>query len=112
MDLLKLVCDLGIQKWNPAAKQQPQTATSKKIRVKPKQNSRYISVNTKCDVWRRDEGKCKLCGSNYALQLDHIVPFSFGGQSELTNLRLLCRNCNQRAAIEKLGLLKMDRYLR
>jgi hypothetical protein len=63
-------------------------------------------------VWRRDRSQCTSCGSRYALQTDHILPKALGGADTEQNLRLLCRHCNQRAAIEKLGAGKMCSYLR
>ncbi len=64
------------------------------------------------EVHRRAGHKCTHCGSVHALEIDHIVPQSMGGPSTLENLRLLCRPCNQRAAIEKLGGERMSRYLK
>ena len=63
-------------------------------------------------VWRRDRSRCTQCGSRHALQVDHILPRALGGKDTEENLRLLCRHCNQRAAIEKLGAGKMRHYLR
>ena len=62
-------------------------------------------------IWLRDQCRCTACGSEYAVQEDHIVPAAMGGEYTLENMRLLCRSCNQRAAIEKLGLDKMEPFL-
>jgi hypothetical protein len=60
-------------------------------------------------VFRRDK-KCTNCGSTHALETDHRIAKGVGGSDSRENLRLLCRNCNQRAAIEVYGLKKMERY--
>lgn len=57
--------------------------------------SRYISATTKKIVYTRDGGICKCCGSSLNLEYDHIVPFSCGGQSTVSNIQLLCQKCNR-----------------
>lgn len=37
---------------------------------------------------------CAACGGTEKLQVDHIVPISRGGRTELGNLQILCRRCN------------------
>lgn len=55
---------------------------------------------------------CSNCGSSYALEVDHIHPKGKGGGDEAENLRILCRSCNQRAAIKAYGRKPMRQYLR
>jgi 5-methylcytosine-specific restriction endonuclease McrA len=47
-------------------------------------------------VLERDEHACVLCGATDDLTLDHIHPWSLGGQDTEDNLRVLCRPCNSR----------------
>lgn len=46
-------------------------------------------------ILMRDGYKCQWCGDGGLLEVDHIVPWSAGGSDEDTNLRTLCRTCNQ-----------------
>jgi len=46
-------------------------------------------------VWRRDGGKCIMCGSKNKLEFDHIIPVSKGGSSNERNIQLLCEKCNR-----------------
>ncbi|MEK7357433.1 MAG: HNH endonuclease [Bdellovibrionota bacterium] len=41
-----------------------------------------------------------------------MAPFALGGSNDLENLRLVCRSCNQRSAIEVYGAKKMESYLK
>lgn len=62
-------------------------------------------------VWQRDQGRCSNCRSTFALEIDHRLPKALGGPLTLENARLLCRTCNQRAAIEYFGMAKMAGHL-
>ncbi len=71
--------------------------------VEELEHSRLIPADVKLEVWKRDKGKCVLCGSNKNLHFDHVVPFSKGGTSLLAkNIQLLCATHNfaKRANIE------------
>ena len=58
-------------------------------------HSRVIPTAVKVEVWRRDAGRCVLCGSDKILHFDHDVPFSKGGSSiTADNVRLLCARHN------------------
>lgn len=50
------------------------------------------------DVLRKSGGKCALCGVDgaaRALDIDHIIPRSWGGKTEIGNLQALCFACNR-----------------
>lgn len=59
---------------------------------------RKMSPKIRYEILRRDGFKCVLCGrqtiDGVKLQVDHILPVSKGGLTELNNLRTLCFECN------------------
>ncbi len=59
------------------------------------EHTRLIPSAVKVEVWKRDKGRCCLCGSSDNLHFDHDLPFSKGGTSlSAQNIRLLCRRHN------------------
>jgi 5-methylcytosine-specific restriction endonuclease McrA len=42
----------------------------------------------------RPDSRCRFCGSDADLVLDHIVPPSRGGARTADNQQVLCRTCN------------------
>lgn len=56
---------------------------------------RVIPPQVKLEVWKRDDGRCVLCGATDELHFDHIVPYSRGGTSLVAeNIQLLCARHN------------------
>ncbi len=53
------------------------------------------SEDVRREVFRRDGGRCALCGSDELLQFDHVIPVALGGASTAANLQLLCAPCNR-----------------
>jgi 5-methylcytosine-specific restriction endonuclease McrA len=47
-------------------------------------------------IQAQDGEFCALCGSRSTnqLQVDHVVPVNIGGQDHLSNMQLLCTDCN------------------
>jgi hypothetical protein len=73
------------EKHSPAPDQPQQTL----------EHTRLISSDVKKEVWKRDGGKCVLCGETKNLHFDHDLPFSKGGTSlTANNVRLLCMKHN------------------
>ena len=59
------------------------------------ENTRMIPSLVKQEVWKRDKGRCRQCGSNKNLHFDHIIPWSRGGSSlTADNIQLLCAKHN------------------
>ena len=63
-------------------------------RKREKGRWKYVPAQTKRDLWQRDKSACVNCDTTNNLTIDHIVPVSYGGTSELSNLQLLCRRCH------------------
>lgn len=58
-------------------------------------NNRFISIEVRREVWRRDQGKCVNCGSQQRLEFDHMIPVAMGGANTARNVCLLCETCNR-----------------
>ena len=62
--------------------------------------SRDINMRLRFIVIQRDNHKCCICGRSptttqgLELQVDHIKPWSKGGETYIDNLQTLCRDCN------------------
>lgn len=54
-----------------------------------------IPTHVKLEVWKRDDGRCVVCGATDELHFDHVVPFSKGGTSSIAgNVQLMCARHN------------------
>jgi 5-methylcytosine-specific restriction endonuclease McrA len=66
--------------------------------VRPQGNirrRRVIPSSVKLAVWKRDGGKCTMCGATDELHFDHDLPWSKGGTSITEeNVQLLCARHN------------------
>jgi 5-methylcytosine-specific restriction endonuclease McrA len=58
------------------------------------------SLRLRFKVLQRDRFSCRVCGASPAkragveLHVDHIRPWSTGGETVLENLQTLCSTCN------------------
>jgi len=60
-----------------------------------KERRRIIPTSVKVQVWKRDGGKCVMCGATDELHFDHDLPYSLGGTSvRVENVQLLCARHN------------------
>ncbi len=68
-------------------------------RRRHRDEARYVQYanldDLMADLTLRDGYRCCNCGCRRRLNIDHIRPVSKGGKTELDNLQLLCRPCNE-----------------
>ena len=61
---------------------------------------RDVNLRLRFKIMQRDNFKCCVCGASPAtnpsveLHIDHIVPWSKGGETIPENLQTLCSKCN------------------
>ncbi len=75
----------------------------KSLKIEPTtkhKTSRTINWRLRFLVMRRDDFKCKICGTSPAikpgtiLHVDHIKAWTKGGETVMENLHTLCNRCN------------------
>lgn len=63
-----------------------------------RKTSRNINWRLRALVLMRDGARCQMCGNDVQhgaiLHVDHIHPWSKGGETTLENLQILCQVCN------------------
>ena len=68
------------------------------IRAQAELERAKMNASLRYKVLQRDGFRCKICGASerdgVKLHVDHIVPVSKGGKTEMNNLRTLCDRCN------------------
>jgi hypothetical protein len=77
------------------------TSLSSKPEISKKhKTNRNIGLRLRFIVMRNDNFKCRICGGSPAtdqsikLEVDHINPWSQGGETVIENLQTLCFYCN------------------
>lgn len=116
-DLIREVLDAYLDRKDPQRQLERKMAKGEFIAEVPERPEerfprewaagRYIPAKVKSAVWARDDGSCawreadgKVCGAKDWLEYDHIHPYAKGGRSDdPRNIRLLCRQHNQAAAL-------------
>jgi hypothetical protein len=72
--------------------------TSLPPRIVENKSKRAIPLGMRYRILKADGFRCVACGNGPAegakLHIDHKVPFSLGGLTELSNLQTLCADCN------------------
>lgn len=92
------VCENGVR-WIFGIPVEPETPLTPKT-PKHKKRQRDPSPRLRFEVLARDKFTCRYCGASpskdpeVTLHIDHIIPWSKGGETTLENLQTLCSKCN------------------
>ena len=77
---------------------------------RPTRSARHIPAEVRRAVWERDGGQCtfvsetgRRCEARRGIEFDHVNEVARGGDTTVTNTRLLCRAHNQHAAERTFG---------
>lgn len=94
------------RKWGSPRKKKPYAPKKGGHRKMPTtryttENFQHLAKGRRLEIFERDRGVCRECGSGDWLTIDHIKPRSKGGTNAPSNLQTLCYDCNH---------LKADRY--
>jgi endogenous inhibitor of DNA gyrase (YacG/DUF329 family) len=67
-----------------------------KKNAKRKRNTLYkFTYSQKTTIKTRDGFRCILCGSDFKLEVDHLLAIALGGLNTIENGRTLCRDCHK-----------------
>lgn len=72
-------------------------------------NQRELTEQEKQQIFQRDHNTCLCCGKTrekgkkVKLEVDHIVPFKFGGETNASNSQTLCSVCNNNKGVNELN---------
>lgn len=93
-------CDVWLRKCPSCQNRQNKSKKTAICENNKKFSSRKISDKLRYQVLKRDNFKCCACGVSPAkdpsieLHIDHIIPWSKGGETSIDNLQTLCSKCN------------------
>ncbi len=73
-----------------------------------KDNQRSFTSDQRAALYRRDKGICQECHKKVnedSFEADHVIPWSRGGLTQLSNGQVLCSECNKKK-LDSLGLVE------
>lgn len=59
---------------------------------------RAFTDSQKRSAFEKQNGVCPICGKTHTfeeMEGDHIIPWSKGGKTDVSNLQMICKNCNR-----------------
>ncbi|MEI6258297.1 MAG: HNH endonuclease signature motif containing protein [Deltaproteobacteria bacterium] len=65
------------------------------------------------EIYEKQDGKCSLCSEQVSppWHIDHIIPFSYGGGNESSNVRIAHPECNMKRGNRGVNPWDLLRYM-
>jgi len=98
---------------NPFAEEEDRVAAREILAIHNAQRRRRAPrTSLRARVITRDRSRCRYCGIETANpEIDHVVPYSLGGRTDINNLVVSCEACNARKSdrsLEESGMPLLD----
>ncbi len=75
-----------------------QMTTALRLHFSGGRSNPKIKPKIRRKIFERDGHQCVDCGNLENLTIDHVIPWSKGGDNKQENLQTLCSVCNQKKA--------------
>ena len=71
---------------------------------------RFATKQQRILAWILQDGRCNSCGAKLmSFDMDHVIPFSKGGETCQSNLQALCRVCHISKSVAERSSTSLDR---
>jgi hypothetical protein len=60
-----------------------------------RKSQRIVDAKISWEVFKRDGYRCRYCGNDGPLSVDHIITWETGGPTRVENLLASCKKCNR-----------------
>src|SRR5687768_2153712 len=78
----------------PSVDTDQRAAYNHRVRAKAYGLTSHFTIDELKHLRVTQSHQCPHCERKVKLIVDHVVPFSRGGNNEITNICLICRRCN------------------
>lgn len=93
------------RRWKRANKEKGRVYENKR-RARKNEGGGSFTVSEWRDVVNRQDGRCLACGKKAKLTIDHVIPVSKGGSSDISNIQGLCGPCNSKKSDREIDYRK------
>jgi len=97
---------IAFRKNNPSRARQFYQVKQNNNRTTARGNDGTLLVREWDALMKKYDYRCVCCGEKKKLTIDHVIPVSKGGGSEMSNVQPLCRECNRMKGVRSVDFRK------